>query len=113
MNPNALAEKLHINTNQQIQRQTRNLIAKRVMSKKPRNRPASVAQLVATRDNLCRGRGSNPVFPTSPYIMCVNLATRLLDQKINKAPQPQSLTNETCEMVYESTVNTEGFKNQQ
>jgi len=43
--------------------------------------PVSVAQLVATRDNLYRGRGSNFGFPTSPHIMCVNLATRLLDPK--------------------------------
>jgi len=43
--------------------------------------PVSVAQLVATRDNLYRGRDSNPGFPTSPHIMCVNLATRLLDPK--------------------------------
>lgn len=33
----------------------------------------SVAQLIVTRDNLCRGRGSN--------IMCVNLTIRLLEQK--------------------------------
>ena len=32
--------------------------------------PVSVAQLVATRDNLCMGRGSNPEFLTSPHIMC-------------------------------------------
>jgi hypothetical protein len=49
---------------------------------KNNNRPVSVAQLVATRDNLCRGRGSNLGFPTSPHsIMCVNPATRLRDQK--------------------------------
>jgi hypothetical protein len=47
--------------------------------------PVSVAQLVATRDNLCRGRGLNPGFPTSSHIMCVNLATRLLDKKKGKA----------------------------
>jgi len=44
----------------------------------------SVAQLIAIRDNLCRGQGSNNGFPTSSYIMCVNLATRLLDNKKKK-----------------------------
>jgi hypothetical protein len=44
----------------------------------------SVAQLVATRDVMCRGRGSNPEFPTSPHIMCVSLATRLPDKKKNQ-----------------------------
>ena len=34
----------------------------------------SVAQLVTTRDNLYMG-------PTSPQIICVNLATRLLEKK--------------------------------
>ena len=43
--------------------------------------PVSVAPLVATRDNLCRGQGSNSGFPTSPHIMCMNLATRLHDKK--------------------------------
>lgn len=43
--------------------------------------PVSVAQLVATMDNLCRGRGSNPGFSTSPRIMYVNLATKILDKK--------------------------------
>ena len=41
----------------------------------------SVAQLVATKENLCRGWSSNPKFFTFPHIMCVNLATRLLDKK--------------------------------
>ena len=50
-------------------------------------RPLSVAQLVATKDNMCRDRGSNPGFPTSPHIMCVNLTTRLLDKK-KRALQP-------------------------
>ena len=43
--------------------------------------PGSVAQLVATWDNLCRGQGSNSGFPTSPHIMCMNLATKLLEKK--------------------------------
>jgi len=46
--------------------------------------PANVAQLVANRDNLCRGWSSNPGFHTSPHIMCVNLAIRLLDKKKKK-----------------------------
>ena len=36
----------------------------------------SVAQLVATSDNLCRGRSSNPRF--------LNLTTKLLIKKIKK-----------------------------
>jgi hypothetical protein len=43
--------------------------------------PVSIAQLVATRDNLCMDWSSNPGFLTSPHIMCVNLATSLHDQK--------------------------------
>jgi len=34
--------------------------------------PVSVAQLIATVDNLCSGQGLNPIFLTSPYLMCVN-----------------------------------------
>jgi len=43
--------------------------------------PVSVTQLISTRDNFCKGWGSNLGFPTSPHIMYVNLAIRLLDKK--------------------------------
>jgi len=31
--------------------------------------PVSLAQLVGTLHNLCRGRGSNPGHPTSPHLI--------------------------------------------
>ena len=43
--------------------------------------PVSLAQLVGTLHNLCRGRGSNPGHPTSPHLIVWALATKLLDQK--------------------------------
>lgn len=43
----------------------------------------SVAQLVATKDNICMDRSSNHKFSISPYLKCVNLAVKLLD-KTNK-----------------------------
>ena len=43
--------------------------------------PLSVSQLVATRYNLCSGRGSNLGFSTSPHLMCMNLDIKLLAKK--------------------------------
>jgi len=43
-------------------------------------RHVSITQLIAIKDNLCRDWGTS----TSPYIICVNLATKLLDQKNKK-----------------------------
>jgi hypothetical protein len=61
----------------------------------------SVAQLVATRDNLCRGRGSNPGFPPSPHIMYVNLATRLLDPKKKKHIRGDNPNNQSKTICYD------------
>jgi len=61
-----------------------NLISVKYANKIILLHPVSVAQLVATMNIICRGRDSNTGFPTSPHIMCVNLTTRLPDQKKKK-----------------------------
>jgi hypothetical protein len=43
--------------------------------------PVSLAQLVGTLYNLCRGQGSNPGHSTSPHLIVWASATRLLDKK--------------------------------
>jgi len=43
--------------------------------------PVSLARLVGTLYNLCRGQCSNSEHPISPYLIVRAPATRLLDKK--------------------------------